>query len=157
MIELTSSAAIFSDFPWPPTSNSIYTGQSRRKAADILKVYRSSTHEWWLVNREMVFKVREHLHNKTHNSGFVLSVHRFFYYQTEDLYTSAGNIKKNDVTNRIKCLDDCLFEILQLDDRLIWEGSEKKCVTKQRPYVRVIITPTLAEGCFNEFPKIKNR
>lgn len=156
MVELTGSAAIFGDFPWPPSVNQSYAGKTRRYSAECLKNYKSAVHTWWMVNREMVHKVQAHFLSKVHDEGFVLAVHRFFYYRTSDLYTKDGRIKKNDVTNRIKCLDDSLTDILALDDRLIWEGSEKKCITKQKPYVKIILSPVCAEGCFNDISKTQD-
>ena len=152
MIELTPNAAIFNYFPWPPTSNTIYVERDRRRASDSLKNYKMSIQAYALIHREIIYKVKQYLHDKINNKDLVLSVHRFFFYRTEDLYTKKGTIKKNDVTNRIKCTDDALTDILGLDDRLIWEGSEKKCITKKEQHVKLIITPVLPEGRFNEFP-----
>lgn len=77
----------------------------------------------------------------TRDCGF--SFKRRYYFPTKMLYTKNGSPKKIDLTNRIKALDDCICFILEIDDSLIFESSEKKIesTNSDEAYVSIEITP----------------
>ncbi len=82
-----------------------------RAATGDLKVYKAQ------VKNQMLFKrVNTSALIKFKDEKLVLHIK----VSTSDWITKAGTIRKNDVTNRIKTLEDAVFEALGIDDSQVW-------------------------------------
>lgn len=65
---------------------------------------------------------------------------RHFYFPYSRIFTKDHRVKKFDVTNRTKALDDCISTIIGIDDRYIFESySEKHIANTAEAYVNVTI------------------
>lgn len=51
------------------------------------------------------------------------------YFKRERLFTKDGRIKKLDISNRIKSVEDCICKAIGIDDSQIFRVVAEKCVT----------------------------
>lgn len=121
---------LLKNIPMPPSSNHIYstiyqTGR-RAKTRDALQ-FESDFSKWALVNGYKLGVLKNHL--QTFNKKNIkLKFERKFYFLKEKIYYKDGKIKKLDVSNYIKMIDDALAKAINIDDCHIFYGSEEKLV-----------------------------
>lgn len=119
-------------FPFPPSENEVYSSNGRfRFANKKLKDYKSIVLVWRAMNIPVVERLQKELSEKK------VGIRAYFHYRKERVFTKDGSPKRNDVTNRIKPLQDCLFEIIGSDDKWVFEFSCKKLCSEDEPYVRL--------------------
>ena len=125
----------------PPTSNSIYTGMKRRRASDSLIQYKETAK---IYHWEHNLKLKEARRVIREWPGPIRIDRVYCFHLNEIIWKTKKTIRKNDVTNRIKVLDDSISEILQVDDSAIFWGSEAKVIVDERydACVQIKITPT---------------
>jgi hypothetical protein len=58
--------------------------------------------------------------------GIALFIERVYRVRRETLVDQHGNLLKNDTSNRIKALDDCVAKILHIDDHWFLDGSHMR-------------------------------
>ena len=86
--------------------------------------------------KDIVIKVSKNFKHKDEKLKLSIGV-------VENWYTKQGKIKRKDVDNRIKFLQDCVFKALDIDDKYVWEVCCKK------------IQSDSEERCFVVIKKIK--
>lgn len=141
----------------PPSVNTaFYTDrqtQTRHKSSEY-RSYERECSSWALRNAHALGRARD-LTLKT-GPGAFLSVDHTFYFLAGDILMLAdsrtvrpgerrkrrGDPKKNDTSNRIKILDDCLGRLLGIDDCFFWDGSYRKRIARPEfgPYVDTALT-----------------
>ena len=86
--------------------------------------------------------------------GYMLHVFTGVCWPRTKLWTLDREPKKNDVTDRIKALHDCLALAIKVDDRCFWSTAEKKLETKKAEgwcYVEISpVRPCTVEMQLNE-------
>lgn len=124
----------------PPTSNHIYFRgtQLTTKAREY-------------AERFSHFIVRNHLHEiGTLNKKGVFELSLIFYFETV-INTSYNNpkippskqakerYKRFDLTNRIKLIEDCVRDAIQIDDSRTFESHQLKMMDPFRPRVEIFV------------------
>jgi Holliday junction resolvase RusA-like endonuclease len=141
--------AYLKEMPLPPSVNHIYatswTSKRRFKSQSYLQYERAVIH-WKHMNAEALATARELTSKLTEGEAFKIDC--IFYFQKSDLISKKKTIKKNDTSNRLKACHDVLSEILDVDDRLFWDGTfVKKMIDKEHPgFVDIIISIFEIEG-----------
>lgn len=109
--------------PLPPSSNNIYFSSGRRRfSSEALLAFKDAMRSYGLMNHAYLRAIREELAKAPAPIWF----DRVFRFERSRLWTKSGKPKKLDVSNRIKALDDCLADLLGIDDLWIFGGSEEK-------------------------------
>lgn len=81
---------------------------------------------WKLQNEYQLGVIRNHLTNEFAKADEKkMMFERIFYFKKEDIYFKNGKIRRLDITNRIKYLDDFICKALEVDDHFIRKGSEE--------------------------------
>lgn len=135
--------ALLSGLPMPPSSNNCYVTIKKtggRFPSKELKAFKADMEAWRLTNLMLVDEIRRALVAPRISDQQPLIVRRYFCFPREKVMTLAGLPQKLDASNRTKSLDDAVFEILRLDDRWIFEGSDHK-VIGPREEVHVTLGP----------------
>lgn len=138
--------------PMPPSSNNQYFprilpgragGQMARlvPTGDLTKYQKSVTERWKNENLTAVYKCRATLREwMLHQQMIEITIFACFGYF--DLFTQEGIPKRMDASNRVKALNDCLSEILEIDDCWFWRVNIVKCETKaEKPWCAVEFRP----------------
>jgi hypothetical protein len=115
--------------PVPPSVNALYRDRftngvrsaGRAKTKDYVD-YENEVMGWRLENLSEANRVRAMIQGLHENQA--LKVGYAFHFPSEQILTKAGSPKKNDISNRIKALDDSVCKhVLGCDDSLFWECS----------------------------------
>jgi len=69
----------------------------------------------------------------------ILELKLKFYFQHQDLYTKKNEVKRLDVTNRIKIIEDQLAQHIGIDDRYFFKVTAEK-ILGDHQYVNAEIT-----------------
>lgn len=124
------------DYPFPPSENSIYSHNGRYRFANKLLInYQNECKIWFYVNNPSVKFIREFVKGKK------IKITATFFYEYSMVYTKYGSVKKQDVTNRVKCFLDCLCQMLDIDDSTVFEFTAIKaiCPSDKKKHVKVRI------------------
>jgi len=120
--------------PMPPTLNKAYAtfkrgGSVRRVPSKYLTAYKAKFLFWSMRNPD------------TRNIGGerILELKLKFYFQHQDLYTKKNEVKRLDVTNRIKIIEDQLAQHIGIDDRYFFKVTAEK-ILGDHQYVNAEIT-----------------
>ena len=132
----------------PPSSNEQYwvkafmvNGKPMGKIASSkeLTQYVKDMEAWRLRNLVLVNRARQFVKEILLQQKMI-RIDRYVAFEHSKFFTLKGAPKKIDATNRIKAFDDCLADILQLDDSLFWSSYVEKIETvESNPYVTVVI------------------
>jgi hypothetical protein len=126
----------------PPTANRMYLPiRGRMILSNVGRQFKQDI-EWYRVaNRLQVQEISEHCVRAV-QSGQLLCIDREFFFQRSTIFTKKGEVKRHDLTNKIKALDDGLSSILQVDDRYIFKCSSTKQISPDplREYVDVKVS-----------------
>lgn len=170
MIEIHKDFISIHNFPMPPTVNKSYASAivktapkndwasymknqgkpgrggfvQRRFASKDLKNFKELVYSWALEPKLAGTLATARKLLALHIArGDVLEVQRYFFFHQSSIITKKNEPKVNDVSNRIKALDDAVVELILIDDKYIFTGSETKLVTPddQPERVLVIIKP----------------
>lgn len=134
----------FSTLPLPPSTNELYSTFVRRGAVNrvpsrALNEFKREMDKWAAEHREAIEECSKMVHKWLRLGLFVRMEIDVFFLQ-ERVFTKEGKAKKNDVSNRIKALEDCLCSHLRFDDKNIFEvvarkrtGKVKRCEVRFMP------------------------
>lgn len=112
-------------FPLPPSANALYANSDRgRFKTAAYKSFEQTVHYWALKNQHILNVVREMTLDI--GPGEALRVDRIYHFRPHKIITKDKKPRRNDTSNRIKCLDDVLGLLLGIDDSYFWEGSYTK-------------------------------
>ena len=118
--------------PMPPSVNAIYKSivvgkKLIRCKSKVYYEYDKIIKDWTHENFDDLKSVKDQIKTLI-NTGSVLSIDRYFCFHKESLFTKMDTIKRLDVTNRIKVLDDTVMRLFEIDDKYIWFGYEEKVI-----------------------------
>lgn len=115
--------AILKEMPLPPSENHLYRNVPRlgRSKTRLYKDYELEFETWaWKCHKELTIA-----RNLLSPHPFVgISLH--FRFEYSRLFCKDGSVKKNDVTNRLKCFLDLLAKHLHFDDSRFFEVTARK-------------------------------
>ena len=116
-----------SGLPVPPTVNSAFfnvPGRGRSKSASYF-AFDAEINRWIYSNRTQIFAAKKALQDcRAKQSRLTLSL--LFYLHRSRLIAKNGNVKRFDVSNRIKALEDKVSHLLEIDDSFFWKISAEK-------------------------------
>jgi hypothetical protein len=148
--------AVLLNLPVPPSANGLYKSVMLKRPNRKPTMRRVKTREYVIYSNQMQhWRLQNHRGVRALNAWILATfperpgaqpliwLDRFFHLHRSTLWTQKNTVKKYDVTNRIKALDDELTKIIELDDCLIWGGSEEKNEIPEevQPCVNIIIKP----------------
>ncbi len=123
--------------PLSPSINEAYCNNQRagrgRFKSSHYKSYENAMRIWCLKNHQVIKQAKDFLKDKS-----FLSVTATFYFPYERLLTKKHLPKRQDVTNRVKVLEDLVCKFLEIDDCLFWKWSLEKRVADDS-YIDMII------------------
>jgi len=133
-----------------PQSNNMYVsvyrqGKSKRVSSPGLIKFKKYCERWHLINRKTIGKASEFFKARI-EEGHKIHFNREFLFNTKSLYRLDGNPKRMDLTNRIKAIDDAVCNMLDIDDKFIWQGKERKVEIKNGLPECIIITITIVKS-----------
>lgn len=122
------------ELPLPPSSNSQYVsfafrGKVIHKPAPSYKAFKAAMAYWAQLHPEELRAARTQV-AIWRNQGEVFEVDCFIVVPPDKLYTQKGEIRKWDVSNRIKALHDQVAEWLGLDDSHFFVVRAEKMLGK---------------------------
>jgi len=129
-------------FPFPPSANELYAnhpvyGRTKTKVGNL---YEKQVKFWMYKNNAQLLEARINL--KKLSVHDILIIDRIYYYEKKSIVTKDNRPKRNDTSNRIKALDDCLSDMLMIDDCYFFNGSHvKKISANGEKYVDIFIKP----------------
>jgi len=117
------------NLPFPPSVNGCYKtvimkGKPRRVPSKELKEFKEGIEEYRLQNLRLLAKGHKLLFGKKLYAEFIFKIQlrRIIKIQKKNF----GEVKRFDVSNRIKNIEDGVFEILNIDDSVNWKVSAEK-------------------------------
>lgn len=110
----------FRSIPFPPSVNQLYSGKLRRFKSKIYKQFDKDVKAWAAPQKIKPIKEQK------------LSLYGYFYAPKELWFTKDGRARSIDLSNRIKALEDSLFEYLGIDDKWIFELHLFKCIGEKK-------------------------
>ncbi len=131
---------VLTNLPYPPTDNHAYptirikdkkTGAitMRRITGKDLKLFKNEMTAWYLQRLKTMHVVSKQLKNIVKDNKTILVIEAIFHLAHSDIWTLKGELKKNDVSNRIKPLHDGLAGIISVDDKHFFPGLKEKTYT----------------------------
>lgn len=166
MIQIERDFIVLRDIPMPPSVNKAYASviakrkedwsdyftskgkpkfYQKRVSSKDLKQFKEDMFCWSMGPKlEGTLATARQLLDMHIKRKELLEVQRYFFFHRESIFTLKGEPKANDVTNRIKALDDSLAQLLLVDDKHFVSGTEMKVPTTSRDEkerVLVIIRP----------------
>jgi Holliday junction resolvase RusA-like endonuclease len=104
-------------FPVPPSTNALYKNVGRRRAkTDEYKEYEFDCEVWYCSNIKAVKRAIKYLGDFP-----LLTIKLEYNLPKSKLFTKQAKVKKYDLSNRIKALEDQLFRLLERDDSCVFE------------------------------------
>lgn len=112
--------------PIPPSENAMYVnrrqaGKRGRAASDELRYFWDHMEFWRLKNLPFANSARRAMAGRS-----FLAIDCTFHFRRTRLYTGKGNVRRLDVSNRLKALHDSVAKLLGVDDSEFFESSERK-------------------------------
>lgn len=141
---MTETTVILRGLPLPPSQNQAYRNVSggprgRAKTRDY-RLFEMQMADWCARHENDLARARRLCARLDRHNVF--HVEYCFYFKHEDIFMQndgkppkarpwerprrKGEPKRNDTSNRIKVLDDCLAKVLGIDDSWFWSGSFTK-------------------------------
>lgn len=134
-----------SGIPMPPSSNHQYAARVFTKRNETgrnftmakicptreLDLYQKAFENWSITKKIQVVKAGVLCRNWMLD-GFMISIYVGLCWPREKLWTLDNQPKRNDATDRIKALHDCLAKAIGVDDRCFWVSTEEKLQTNKR-------------------------
>lgn len=116
----------FSGFPIPPSSNNQYIQRGRFRVASVqLRAFKQTFEACGVMQAGAIKQAKEIL-----KAWPSLTVHCVFNFNYTRVFTKKGEIKRMDVSNRIKAIHDCLSELIERDDSHFFLVSAEKRVSE---------------------------
>jgi len=137
MIKKIKDFYMIYNIPMPPTVNKSYSssvvasvnhkyGKTIRYASYDLKMYKNKIHAYLMQHKYSFEALFCELDSRLKEKENLISVDRVFCFHPKAIFRKDGFAKRNDVTNRIKALDDALEHLTGIDDKMFFKGSETK-------------------------------
>lgn len=107
--------------PMPPSINGAFVnlpGRGRCKSRIYLD-FEVSFRRWAIINRQ----ARSRLQPKP---NYPLKLILVFRLHRSRIFSKKGEIKRFDISNRIKVIEDKICEFLDIDDSIFWKVSAEK-------------------------------
>jgi hypothetical protein len=128
------------------TMNNPRKGGRGRIKTKAYRDYEKAMEVYRLANLAQVNEAKWEIMRQTLN-GKVLHLEYEFWFHAHKIICQGpkiqGKPKRNDTANRLKCLDDQLATILQVDDSYFWSGSfDKKALSFSDTPEQVKVTIT---------------
>jgi hypothetical protein len=140
---------VLQGLPMPPSSNGQYSTvitmkagfrQTRRVKSKEAVIYARSFQHWSIVNSDKIKEAKAAI--SSWNTGLECTM--YFIFPKEKLLTQKNQLKKLDVTNRIKQIHDLLVTALDIDDSWYVRTVEEKVLgVKDQGFVIAVIKPTV--------------
>lgn len=140
--------------PVPPPSNHQYIPiimkgprpMARLIPSSELTAYKKQCDAWAKENFLICGKARQ-VCNDWRIKGYVIRLDLFFFFHGTRIYTQNMEIRRFDITNRIKATEDAVSEILQIDDKEFFKVTGEKCETKNtEPFCNALLRPWKARA-----------
>lgn len=135
----------FKNIPFPPSTNQLHSDFVRRGVINRCRSPRYNEYKrdfaGYILRRSLQFEEARSEVQKWFGENMVCAIEFTFYYNKKALYTVDGKVKRNDVSNRIKALEDCFFEALNIDDRFVFQIIAKKDVTTMISHATIGMVP----------------
>lgn len=132
----------FHGMPFPPTTNNLFKNFVRNG-----KMLRVTTDDYKEYKKEFAEVISDKKYEKSINKvqsyveqNYTLKLSLTFYFNRKQVFCKDGSLKKNDVTNRIKAIEDCLCDALGIDDKQFFFVSCAKMYTDGEAYVDVEVS-----------------
>lgn len=135
----------FDNFPMPPSVNSslaLFRGRLIKTARH--REFQSLCEIWAYANFKRIQEIRAEMGKWSERRFF--HINYVFNFPHTRIFSQKNTVKKIDVTNRIKPVEDAIFKILGLDDSLVFSGSFSKCIAENRSSSVTILICTTREG-----------
>jgi len=127
--------ATLENLPVPPTVNNAYINfRGGRRASQSHTDFKLECQKWALGHYRELHRIRPLV------SGKILAMGYSYHLQRSRLYTKKGGIKRFDVSNRIKLLEDSMCRMIQVDDSHVWVLKASKVEVARRIQEQVVIT-----------------
>jgi Holliday junction resolvase RusA-like endonuclease len=149
-VEKNDKFIVFEGMPIPPSDNAIKKPVQRYKKGSSYKILSFvSTNEYeiykltlaqWLSKNEDKVKPSVKAIKALFDSNTHLSIRAVFYLKRERIFTKKGEIKKFDVTNRLKALHDTFCTFCCIDDKIFFHSSAEKIETINEERVDIFIS-----------------
>lgn len=125
-------SVILAQLPLPPSVNNAYVsiyqhGKIRRVPNHDLVAFKRDIQKW-PMSAHANFLVVKHKVQKWIDDGKVLELRCLIFFKEERLFTKKKTIKKLDVSNRIKALEDGVCDILGICDSVFFRVYAEKAV-----------------------------
>ena len=125
-------ALLLIQLPIPPTSNHQYIpirqGRScRLVSSQKLNDYKKAMQAYKFTSP--IFLQQSHQMKLWKEEGHIFEVRAIFFFHTKNIYTKRGDVKKMDVSNRLKALHDSLAELFDIDDSFFFRVAAEKVET----------------------------
>lgn len=125
----------FFNLPMPPSSNHQYSlfrrgSKTLHIPSKALKEYKQAMSSYPLLHSNSCLIARA-LMRRWLDNRLPLEFHSVFYFSHQKLFTKDNQVKRLDVSNRIKALHDCMGEMLQVDDSMIFRLTAEKAISQQ--------------------------
>lgn len=136
---------IIKGFPLPPSSNKLYSAfKGRLVKSKGGREYDVKVDVFKIVYKRKLEAVKNEISKLNTNA---LKVSCIFVFHKNRIIGQKGQVKKLDVTNRVKQVHDNLAKIIEIDDCHFFETPIKKviCESEKDEQVIIIIEPSLIE------------
>ncbi len=121
----------FQNLPMPPSLNRCYRNVRGigRVATGELTDFKAEMMLWGHRNKKDI----EAVSKKLQSSIFRLDLN--FFMKRTNLVTQKNSVKRNDVSNRIKAIEDGLCKLLLTDDKYVFSLTARKILSESDEYV----------------------
>lgn len=140
-------SVVLQGLPMPPSSNQQYSTvikmvggfrQTRRVKSKEAAIYQRAFQSWSIVNSAKIKEVKAIVN--AWNTGLECTM--YFIFPREKLLTKKNQLKKLDVTNRIKQIHDLLADALDIDDSWHIRTVEEKVLgASSTAFVIAVLRP----------------
>lgn len=146
-----------SKLPVPPPSNHqyipiVFKGQQRARLVPSteLKEFQARAQEWFKEHFLVIGKARQ-VCADWQLKGYQIGLEAHFFFPHSRVWTQDGRLKRFDVSNRLKALEDQISEMISVDDSaFFFSGCAKWETQKPEPWAHVILFP-FKPGGFDGF------
>lgn len=94
--------------------------------------YQEIVHDWNLINWSVAAPARATIAGAIKSDPKLkLNINTIFFFEQKKILCKDGSVKRNDTSNRLKALYDCLSkQVLLIEDKYFWAGSFDKAAAQ---------------------------
>jgi len=141
-------AIVIHNIPIPPSVNQLYKtltirNQIRRAPSKKYKDWQNQCRQMYLENAHKFRCMQVLVQQILEELDCALEVRYYFFFHRDKIYCKDNTFKKMDVSNRIKAVEDMVFSVLDMDDRVTWKVIAEKieCPSDVQESVSVTLQP----------------